>query len=327
MSVDRPAARPPATHATRPRVSVISTFLDSERFMPEAIESVLAQRFSDLELILIDDGSAAACTSMARAYAARLASRVRYFDHPGHANRGISASRNLGVSVARGELVAFIDSDDVWEPGKLTEQIAIMDAHPELGMVCGTARYWRSWQGGTDAIVQTGHVVNTILHPPEAALALYPLGEAASPCPSDLLLRREVVTAVGGFEAHFSGARQLYEDQAFLAKLYHAAPVYFSDRVWIRYREHPESCMARVVREGRYHEVRLYFLEWLERYFDSIPAVDGRVRAALQRRLWQARHPFLHAAARRSSALLKAAGRAAGRFKPRQRSDQPAPVR
>lgn len=126
---------------------------------------------------------------------------------------------------------------------------------------------------------------NTVVHPPEASLALYPLGEAAAPCPSDLLLRREVVTAVGGFEELFTGPRQMYEDQAFLAKLYLASPVFFSDQVWLSYRQHPESCVAAVVRDGRYREVRLYFLHWLERYLAQLSKVDTRVKVALRRAL------------------------------------------
>src|SRR5436190_825161 len=141
--------------AAAPRVSVITPFLNAERFIAEAIESVLAQDFHDFELILIDDGSSRKCRDIARNYAVRYADVIRYVSHEGHVNRGISASRNLGVSLARGELVAFIDADDVWAPAKLSEQVAIMDAHPELGMVCGAARYWRSWNGGRDVIVPT----------------------------------------------------------------------------------------------------------------------------------------------------------------------------
>jgi glycosyltransferase involved in cell wall biosynthesis len=314
---------PDATHtvddtrpAAAPRVSVISTFLNAERFITEAIESVLAQDFQDFELILIDDGSTPESTEIARAYAARCAPVIRYFDHEGHRNRGTAASRNFGIAMARGELVAFIDADDVWASTKLAEQIAIMDARPELGMVCGAARYWQSWNGGTDVIVPTGHVANVVVPPPEAALALYPLGKAASPCPSDVLLRRKLVDTVGGFEERFTGAHQLYEDQVFLTKVYLAAPVYFSDRVWINYRQHAESCMARFARDDYYDEVRLYFLNWLERYLTTVPHPrPAVVRAALDRSLWRFRHPVLYAAAHRSSAILHTAQRLAGRLK------------
>ena len=67
-------------------------------------------------------------------------------------------------------------------------------------------------------IVPTGHVINCLVMPPEASLALYPLGKAAAPCPSDMMLRRDAVNAVGGFEEHFTGPRQMYEDQAFPGK-------------------------------------------------------------------------------------------------------------
>jgi len=297
---------PPAGNGTAPRVSVISVFLNAERFIAEAIESVLAQDFSDFELILVDDGSGDRSLEIARGYAAGHAPIVRYIDHEHHVNRGISASRNLGVSHARGELIAFIDADDVWEPGKLREQVALMDAHPELAMVCGAARYWRSWNGGTDAVVHTGHVRNCVVEPPEAALALYPLGRAASPCPSDLLLRRDLLMALGGFEEHFTGVRQLYEDQGFLAKLYLVAPVYFSDRVWIRYRQHADSCTAAVMRDDGYLVARGYFLEWFEGYLTTVSSPDRRVCAALAHSLWRHRHPVLDAAGARSAAIWRA---------------------
>src|SRR5207247_8430883 len=135
-------------------------------------------------------------TEIAHAYAARYAPVIRYVEHEGHRNRGTAASRNLGLAVARGELVAFIDADDVWAPTKLADQIAIMDARPGLRMVCGAARYWRSWNGGSDVIVPTGHVVNVVVPPPQAALALYPLGNEAAHCTSHLALRPALSHAV-----------------------------------------------------------------------------------------------------------------------------------
>lgn len=288
------------THGFIPRVSVITSFLNAERFLDEAIRSVLSQSFDDLELVLVDDGSTDRSSAIARGYADCKDGRVRYVEHEGHANRGTSASRNLGLQRARGEFVAFIDADDVWARDKLAEQVAIMDAHPQLAMVCGAVRYWGSWAGGEDAIVPTGHSVNRIVPPPEASLALYPLGTAAAPCPSDLLLRHSVMEELGGFEEHFTGPRQLYEDQVFLTKLYLAAPVYFSDRVWLDYRQHDDSCVAVWKRQGRYHEVRSYFLEWLERYLKAAPPnIRHEVGPALRRALRRYRHPLLHAASSR----------------------------
>lgn len=285
-------------------------FLNAERFIVEAIESVLVQDYGDLELILVDDGSGEACASLARDYAQRLSPFVRYFQHEGGKKRGMSASRNLGLRHAQGEYVAMLDADDVWASYKLREQMAIIEAHPELSMVCGAVRYWRSWSGGEDEIIPSGHAQDRVVTPPETTLKVYPLGTAAAPCPSDLLLRRSAVAAIGGFEEHFTGPRQMYEDQGFLAKLYLSSPVYFSSRVWLSYRQHDDSCVAEVTRSGRYHEVRRYFLEWFTGYLASQPRRSRHVRAALYRAHWRYAHPQLFDALGQGQAAAQRVGRA-----------------
>ena len=161
--------------STVPRVSVITIFYNGERFLAEAIESVLAQSYQDFELILVDDGSNDGSTRIAKAFADRH-EQVRYLEHPRHRNRGMSASRNLGIGSARGDLIAFIDADDRWRPSKLEEQVKLLDRFPEVDLVCGSANYWSSWEGGQDRIVRTGHVQDRPVPPGETTLAVYPLG-------------------------------------------------------------------------------------------------------------------------------------------------------
>jgi glycosyltransferase involved in cell wall biosynthesis len=279
-----------------PRVSVIMPIFNGETFLDEAIDSVMSQSVDDLQLLLCDDGSTDQSVFIAQGWASRYPGTVTCLQHPGHANRGAAPTRNLGLTAARGEFVAFIDADDVWRPRKLIEQLTILEAHPEVGMVCGTVRYWGSWSGGEDVLVPTGHVQNRVVRPPETSLQMYPLGSAAAPCPSDLLMRRDAVDAIAGFEEEFTGARQLYEDQAFLSKLYLARPVYFSDSVWLDYRQHPDSCVAWVTRDGRYDEVREYFLTWFEGYLRRLPEPPPRaVQAALARALRPYRRPRVDA--------------------------------
>ena len=234
------------------RVSVITIFLDGEAFLAEAIESVIAQTYTQWELLLVDDGSASPATAVAREYSERYPGKVRYLEHPGHVNRGMSASRNLGVRHATGEFIAFIDADDVWLPSKLSDHLAILDAHPEVAMVCGAVIYWKSWSNGEDVVTPTGSRQDAVVHPPEASLSLYPLGSAAAPCPSDIVVRASLVRQIRGFEERFTGHNQMYEDQAFLAKLYLVAPVYFCSRISLKYRVHPASCVATVGRAGKY---------------------------------------------------------------------------
>jgi glycosyltransferase involved in cell wall biosynthesis len=271
-----------------PRVSVITIFLNEEKFLTEAINSVLAQTLEDWEYLLVDDGSSDASTAIAKAYEAQLPEKIRYLEHAGHLNKGMSAARNLGLELARGEYVAFLDADDVWTASKLADQITILDTYSKIGMLCGSVNYWSSWSAGHDIILQTGHKQDAIVYPPEASLALYPLGTAAAPSMSDMIVRTYLARTIGGFEEQFTG---MYEDQAFLAKLYLEAPVYFSSKVWSKYRQHAGSCVASARGSGTYREIRFCFLTWFEAYLKNKPKIDCRVLAALNRALRPYRRP------------------------------------
>jgi glycosyltransferase involved in cell wall biosynthesis/SAM-dependent methyltransferase len=273
--------------SVRPRVSVIMTFLNAEMFIREAIESVLAQRLEAWELLLVDDGSSDGSSRIACDYADRQPERIRYLEHEGHLNRGISASRNLGIRNARGDYLAFLDSDDVWLPQKLERQVAILEAHPAALMVYGATQYWHGWTGKPEDIARDhspdlGVEVDALFDPPSLTTRLYPLGTATAPCPSDFMLRRRAIEATGGFEECFRG---LYEDQAFLAKLYLKGPVFVSGECWDRYRIHPESCSSMATRAGQYDAVRQFFLQWLQMYLQQERVEDASVRAALRRAL------------------------------------------
>src|SRR5918998_1607143 len=133
--------------SSNPLVSCVIIFLNAERFIQEAIESVYAQTYDKWELLLVDDGSTDDSTQIALHYAEQYPEKVRYLNHPSHQNRGMSASRNLGISHAKGAYVAFLDADDVWLPNALQRQVAILGSNPEAGMVLGSAQYWYSWTG------------------------------------------------------------------------------------------------------------------------------------------------------------------------------------
>jgi glycosyltransferase involved in cell wall biosynthesis len=256
---------------SRPLVSSVIIFLNAEKFIEEAIESVFAQTYDNWELLLVDDGSTDGSTQIALRYAERHPEKVRYLEHPGHQNRGMGASRNLGISRARGEYIALLDADDVWLPHKLEQQVTIMNSHPEAGMVRGLSQYWYSWTGDPedvqrDFVPELGVEANKLYEPPTLLTLLHPLGDANPPCPSDLLFRREMGERVGGFEEAFKGIYHMYEDQAFLAKVYLKELVFVASECWDRYRRHPEQCVVVVRREGQHHAAQLFFLNWLAEY-------------------------------------------------------------
>ena len=107
-----------------PLVSVIMPSFNAERYIAEALDSVLAQTVEDLELIVVDDGSTDATAAVAAARQ-RRDPRIRLF--PQKANRGPAHARNVGIDHARGEMIAFIDSDDAWRPEKTEKQVAAME--------------------------------------------------------------------------------------------------------------------------------------------------------------------------------------------------------
>ena len=284
--------------AGTPAVSIIVSFLDAGPFLREAIDSVFAQTCSDWELLLVDDGSTDASSGIACEYAARNPDRVRYLQHPGGKNRGASASRNLGIAAAAGRFIAFLDADDVWLPHKLERQLEILRERPEAAMVYGLTWYWYGWTGRPedeqkDHAPALGVAPNTVV-PPPALLTLLLESRAPTPCPSDILLRRELIDHAGWFEEEFRGIYQLFEDQAFLAKIYLKAPVFVAGERWYNYRQHPGSCDSRVGAAGMKYKAGLYFFDWLENYLVAQGSTDAEVWRALRDKRWRYRHPLLH---------------------------------
>ncbi|TLN28536.1 glycosyltransferase family 2 protein, partial [bacterium] len=110
-----------------PRVSVIIPSYNRADMVMDAVNSVLRQTFADWELIVVDDGSQ---DNTREVIAAVRDERVRYIYQD---NQGLPGARNSGIRAARGEYVAFLDSDDVFLPHKLAVQVTAMDARPELG--------------------------------------------------------------------------------------------------------------------------------------------------------------------------------------------------
>jgi glycosyltransferase involved in cell wall biosynthesis len=117
--------------AGSPRVSVLLPTYNRAHFLIEAIQSVLRQSLVDLELIVVDDGSSDE-TQAAVSHIADPRVRLLRQDH-----RGTATALNTGLAAARGQYIARIDDDDVWLPHLLATEVAVLDAHPEVGLVYG----------------------------------------------------------------------------------------------------------------------------------------------------------------------------------------------
>ena len=248
---------------------------------------MLAQTYQAWELILVDDGSTDASTEIATKYVTERPGQVKYVEHSGHINAGMSSSRNLGIKQAKGRFIALLDADDVWIPNKLKEQVTLFEANAEAGMLYGRSQYWYSWNKNLgdsqqDFVPGLGILSNSLIQPPHL-LPLFLCGKTAVPCPSSILLRRSIIKDIGGFVDEF---RSLYEDQAFYAKVCLEVPIYVSDKCWDKYRQHPQGStnIARV--KGQEIQARLFFLRWLVDYLYEKDVKDLDVWLSVVREIW-----------------------------------------
>lgn len=272
-------------------VSVVLIFFNEEKFISEAIESVIHQTYTNWDLYLVDDGSTDRSTAIAKEYSKKFPEKIRYLEHKNHINSGMSASRNLGIKNSGGEYIALIDSDDKWLPNKLERQVSILKHSPEVSLIFGAPMYWYSWSGEDndfkkDNVPDLGIETNKVYGPSELTLLLYPLGNSISPCPSDLFIKKSAIMEIEGFEEHFRGKYQVYEDQAFLSKIYLKYHIYVSDETWDYYRIHTESCMSVYTdwyKSENYYSIRKYFLNWFERYLKNQKIENANVWITLEK--------------------------------------------
>lgn len=185
-------------HPPAPSLSVAMSVYNGERFLAAAIDSVLAQTFTDFEFLILDDGSRDG-TARILADAAARDPRIRVIARE---NRGLVAALNTLLDEARAPLVARMDADDIALPERFARQIAFLDAHPEVG-VLGT------W---TEDIDEAGQPYPLVApdHPIDHAAFLAAI-EAGAPllCHPAVIYRRDLVRAVGGYHPAFRHCEDL----------------------------------------------------------------------------------------------------------------------
>jgi glycosyltransferase involved in cell wall biosynthesis len=163
--------------ARGPLVSVVVPVFGGERFLGEALDTIAGQSYPHLETIVVDDGSPDASAEIASTRPG-----VRLLREP---HRGVAAARNAGVAAARGELVAFLDQDDLWHPSKISRQVALLAERPEL------------------AIALT-HVEMVLLDgTPRPGWLTWLTNQQPGYLPSTWLVRREAFDRVGPFDGQY----------------------------------------------------------------------------------------------------------------------------
>ncbi len=169
--------------ATKPLVSVIIPTFNRAWAIGRAVDSVLAQDYRPLELIVVDDGSTDQTSDILAFYGNRLIV-IR------QKNSGVSAARNAGIALAGGDLIALLDSDDYWKPQKLSVQVNFFSSHPDA-LICQTGEIW----------IRNGVRVNPgKRHQKRTGMIFTPSLDLCLVSPSAVMMRKILFDTMGGFD-------------------------------------------------------------------------------------------------------------------------------
>lgn len=230
-----------------PKVSVVIPAYNAMTYLPDTLDSVLKQTFSDFEVLIIDDGS----TDYIQAWIAHNAidPRVRLI---AQVNQGLSAARNTGIANAQGEYVAFLDADDLWEPTKLEKQVRYLNNNSVVGVVYNWISVidakgkptGRVWGGNIEGDVLTELLQRNIID-----------------CPS-VLVRRKCFEDVGVFDRTLRSV----EDWDMWIRIASRYPFAVTKESLVYYRQHASNMSKNWrVMEQAFHQV-------IEKSFQSVPS-------------------------------------------------------
>ncbi|NJK55609.1 MAG: glycosyltransferase family 2 protein [Pleurocapsa sp. SU_5_0] len=207
------------------KVSVIIPAYNGDRYLAEAIDSVLQQTYQDYEIIVVDDGSTDHTAQVAQQYG----KTIRYLTQT---NQGVAASRNLGLAAALGDYIAFLDQDDILLPHKLSSQTALLDQDTDLGMVNSG---WQIYRGNSISDCQD-----------TAEAAVKPWEQIPQLTSADLIIwkpvflgamlfRRNWLERVGGFNTSLEQTPDV-DLVMRLAKI--GCPAAWVEQITVKYRQH-----------------------------------------------------------------------------------------
>jgi glycosyltransferase involved in cell wall biosynthesis len=219
----------PSISAPAPVVSIITPAFNAERYIEHTLESALRQTFPEFELLVADDGSTDGTAEIARRYAERDA-RFRVLRQP---NRGIAAARNLAMRHARGRYLALLDSDDLWFPTYLAEQVAILEGRPDIGVLSANALNFGGVKDGEPLLTVYSYGIQ-----PVSLLRLIQVEDGMSILS---VFRREVFDTIGLFD---ESLRRSEDYDFWLRAAFAGFNIAINPRPLGLYRRRPDSLSA-----------------------------------------------------------------------------------
>ncbi|AKG21003.1 glycosyltransferase family 2 protein [Calothrix sp. 336/3] len=227
-----------------PKVSVVIPAHNAMAYLPETLENVLQQTFTDFEVLIVNDGSSDNIVSWATGI---CDTRVKLISQP---NQGISATRNTGIALTTGDYIAFLDADDLWEPTKLAKQVSYLDCHPQVGLVYTGMLFIDERSYSTGRIIQSkveGNVLDKVL--------------LSNPIPcSSVMIRRQCFAEVGVFDRNLRSI----EDWDMWIRIAARYPLGVIPEALMYYRQVPNSLSK------NYQAMEKAFVTVIEKAFSKI---------------------------------------------------------
>lgn len=246
-----------------PLISICIPAYNAERFLPAALESVRAQRFTDWELIVTEDGSRDSTEELVRAFGRLVSQPVRYDRHT--QNLGLPATRNTSIAAARGEWIALLDSDDVWTAGHLEAAVELMHRNPAELIHSGCVLFDSDTGREISVRAPTPDLISEF--PTSLFNGTYLIQ------PSSVVMRRCLWEDVGGFDPTF---RYVEDREMWIRCARSGAQFAYTGLNTCLYRKH-DSAMSRHGVAMALASARVYEknIDW-----EAVPSDERRLQAA-----------------------------------------------
>ena len=215
---------------------MIMPVYNGEAFLGDAVQSVTGQTYTDWELIIVDDGSTDNSFGIAHDFC-KKDERIQLLQHQNRQNRGVSASRNLGIRQAKGDWIALLDADDQWQPEKLRIQAETIQNNRGISMLyCQGERTFEAYSGPTKNKAYGSGVPGRLNRP-----FLKTLNGFETPT-SGVVLNKTILEKTGGFDESMSFS----EDTLLFHKMLLFGDLYFTDQPLLEARHHDASAKQTV---------------------------------------------------------------------------------
>ena len=227
--------------------------------MQDTIESVMSQDYTDWEWILFDDGSTDGSQEIGKKLSRDNSEKVFYYEHNENKNFGTAYTRNRAIEKSSGEIISFIDQDDIWYRNRLSHQLNILKTLKDCSMIWGPALYWYKERSFKQPVCYKGKDIDSRNYDPPELIKIFLNDNRATPLPSASLIVRKYFDKVKGFEEEIKGS----EDIVLWLKLARSFKIYYDDEMLVKYRRHQDSTLRQAIDSGIMNEWNLVFIKWV----------------------------------------------------------------